>query len=76
MTPALDLAGRLKKLRRDRGWSQQKLAEEAGVSYMVITRIEQGISKEPTIISMVSLADALGVTLDELVGRKVPEPKK
>jgi XRE family transcriptional regulator, regulator of sulfur utilization len=72
----LDLAGRLKKLRKERGWSQQRLAEAAGVSYMVITRIEQGLSKEPTILSMVSLADALGVTLDELVGRVPPRPSK
>ena len=72
MTGTLDLAGRLKRLRRDRDWSQQRLAEAAGVSYMVITRIEQGLSKEPTILSMVKLADALGVTLDELVGRTPP----
>lgn len=72
----LDLAGRLKKIRKDRGWSQQKLAEKAGVSYVVITKIEQNVSKEPTIISMVKLADALGVALDELVGRTPPRTAK
>jgi transcriptional regulator with XRE-family HTH domain len=76
MRSNLDLAGRLKKLRKDRDWSQQKLAEAAGISYMVITKIEQGISTEPTIGSMVKLADALGVTLDELVGRTPPKRPK
>jgi transcriptional regulator with XRE-family HTH domain len=76
MRKVLDLAGRLKQLRKERGWSQQRLAEEARVSYMVITRIEQGLSKEPTIVSMVHLADALGVSLDDLVGRTFPTVSK
>lgn len=62
----------LKSFRRKKGWSQQKLAEAAGLSYVTITKIEQGRAKKPTIQSMVKLADALGVTLDELVGRTGP----
>ena len=72
----LDLAEHLKRLRKKRGWTQQKLAEEAGMSYVIITKIEQGVSKEPTILSMVKLADALGVSLDELVRRTSPRRKK
>lgn len=60
---------RLKQLRKKAGWSQQKLAEKAGLSYNVITKIEQGIAKRPSIQTMVKLADALGISLDELVGR-------
>ncbi|MBL0058519.1 MAG: helix-turn-helix transcriptional regulator [Elusimicrobia bacterium] len=62
----------MKRLRKERGWTQQKLAEKAGMSYVIITKIEQGVSKEPTILSMIKLANALGVSLDELVGRPVP----
>jgi len=64
------LANRLKELRKKSGWSQQKLAEEAGVSYNTITKIEQGAATMPTIQTMIKIADAFGVSLDELVGRK------
>ena len=66
----------IKNLRLKKGWTQQKLAEAAGVSYVTITKIEQGRSKEPTIQSMIKLADALDVSLDALVGRIFPKPKK
>jgi transcriptional regulator with XRE-family HTH domain len=65
----------LKVLRKNKGWSQQKLAEKAGLSYVTITKIEQGRAKEPTIQTMVKLADALGVSLDEMVGRGKPNKK-
>jgi len=64
------LAKRLKELRKKAGWSQQKLAEKAGLSYNAITKIEQGTAKRPTIQTMIKLADAFGVSLDEVVGRK------
>ena len=59
----------VKKLRAKKGWSQQKLAEAASLSYATITKLEQGRAKEPAIHTLVKLADALDVTLDELVGR-------
>jgi transcriptional regulator with XRE-family HTH domain len=64
------LAKRLKQLRKKTGWSQQKLAEKAGLSYNVITKIEQDVAKKPTIQTMIKLADAFGISLDDLVGRK------
>ena len=64
------LQERLKQLRKKAGWSQQKLAEKAGLSYNVITKIEQGVAKRPTIQTIVKLADAFGISLDALVGRK------
>ncbi|MCJ7646009.1 helix-turn-helix transcriptional regulator [bacterium] len=63
------LAKRLKELRKKSGWSQQKLAEKAGLSYNTITKIEQGVATMPTIQTMIKIADAFGITLDELVGR-------
>ena len=61
---------RLKQLRKKTGWSQQKLAEKAGLSYNVITKIEQGAAKNPNIQTMIKLADAFQISLDELLGRK------
>jgi len=64
------IARRIKDLRKKSGWSQQKLAEKAGVSYNTITKIEQGAATMPTIQTMIKIADAFGISLDELVGRK------
>jgi transcriptional regulator with XRE-family HTH domain len=63
------LEQKIKHLRKKVGWSQQKLAEKAGLSLAVITKIEQGVAKRPSIQTMMKLADALGISLDELVGR-------
>lgn len=64
------IAKRLKEIRKKSGWSQQKLAEKAGLSYNTITKIEQGAATKPTIQTMIKVADAFGISLDELVGRK------
>lgn len=57
-------------LRKKAGWSQQKLAEKAGLSYNMITKIEQNIAKQPTIQTVMKIAAAFSVSLDELVNRK------
>ncbi len=64
------IAKRLKELRKKTGWSQQKLAEKAGLSYNTITKIEQGAATKPTIQTMIKIADAFKISIDELVGRK------
>lgn len=63
------IAKRLKELRKKSGWSQQKLAEKAGLSYNTITKIEQGVATKPTIQTMIKIADAFKISIDELVGR-------
>jgi transcriptional regulator with XRE-family HTH domain len=64
------LAKRVKECRNKKGWTQQKLAEKTGLSFNTITKIEQAIGNSPTLKTLVKLADALGVGLDELAGRK------
>lgn len=64
------IAKRLKELRKKAGWSQQKLAEKANLSYNTITKIEQGAATMPTIQTMIKIADAFGISLDQLVGRE------
>ena len=64
------LSRRLKELRKQRNWTQQKLAEKANLSFNAITKIEQGAAKHPTLKTLLKLADAFGTGLDELVGRK------
>jgi len=64
------LSRRLKELRKEHNWTQQKLAEKANLSFNAITKIEQGAAKHPTLKTLLKLADAFGTGLDELVGRK------
>jgi transcriptional regulator with XRE-family HTH domain len=64
------LSKRLKELRKQKGWSQQKLAEKTDLSFNAITKIEQGLAQHPTLKTLLKLADAFEIGLDELVGRK------
>jgi transcriptional regulator with XRE-family HTH domain len=61
----------LKALRKKNGWSQQKLATEAGLSYNAITKLEQKAATHPTIQTIEKLADAFKISIDELLGRKL-----
>ena len=60
----------IRENRKKRGWTQQKLAEEAGLCYAIICKIEQGISQEPTINTLIKIADAFDINMDELIGRR------
>ena len=57
-------------IRKQKNWSQEKLAVESGISYNTIIKIERGGIKNPKIETVIKLADALDITLDELIGRK------
>jgi transcriptional regulator with XRE-family HTH domain len=66
------LAENIKKFRKSKGWSQHKLSNEAGLSLTGITKMEQGVTTDPAISTLVKVADALGVVMDDLLGRTVP----
>ncbi len=59
---------RLARTREQRGWTQQELAERTGIRYETISRIENGVHKEPRVYVAVALAKALGTTVDYLCG--------
>ena len=60
----------LVKLRKQKGWSQEKLAVESEISYNTIIKIERGGIENPKIETVIKLSDALGVSIDQLVCRK------
>lgn len=64
----------LVKLRKQKGWSQEKLATVSGISYNTLIKLERGGILNPKIETVVKLAEALNVSLDDLVGRKPPGP--
>jgi transcriptional regulator with XRE-family HTH domain len=64
------LAGNIRKLRLKKGLSQEKLARLADISNATLVKIEAEVAKEPTITTVTKIADALDVSIDELIGRK------
>ncbi len=57
---------RLKKLRADRGMTQEALAEKAGISRVYLARLETG-KQDPTLTTLLKLAKALKVKVGELL---------
>jgi transcriptional regulator with XRE-family HTH domain len=61
------LVGRnVRRIRQERGLTQEQLAELSGFSQQYISGLEQG-QRNPTIVSLYELATALGVSHMELV---------
>jgi transcriptional regulator with XRE-family HTH domain len=60
------LGGRVRDIRDRRGWSQEDLAEEAGLHRTYIGHIERG-EVNLSVINLLKVAAALGVDARELV---------
>ncbi len=63
------LGARVKELRRRRELTLEDLAERAGVSRAMISKVERG-EKNPTLVVTAKVAEGLGVTLSELLGEE------
>jgi transcriptional regulator with XRE-family HTH domain len=59
------LGQRLRELRREKKWSQERLAEEASMHRTYLAGIERAL-RNPSLENLVKLPNALGVTLAEL----------
>ena len=68
------LGKRLQEARQKAGLTQQQLCHQANLSFSTLTKIERGAIKSPSIFTVGSIAAALGVGLDELVGTQSPSP--
>lgn len=60
------LAKNIRKLREKKNLSQDKLSKLANIAHNTIIKIETGLIKNPKIETVQNIADALGVSLDEL----------
>jgi transcriptional regulator with XRE-family HTH domain len=67
-------AQNIRRLRNDKGWSQTNLYNAADLHRTGLGRIEGG-QYEPRLLTIVILADALGVKLDDLV-TNLPVPQE
>lgn len=54
------------RLRKERGWTQQKLADTVGISLAQVKKYEKG-SSAPTLPILAKIATSFGVSADELV---------
>jgi transcriptional regulator with XRE-family HTH domain len=64
------LASNIKKYRQKSGLSQDQLARKAGIPYSTFLKIESGYTHNPSIHAVVNIAEALGVSIDKLVGKE------
>jgi transcriptional regulator with XRE-family HTH domain len=64
------LSENIKRFRKKKGMSQDKLAKLADVTHTTLVKLESGVNDNPTVKTLKKISDALGITLDELVNRK------
>jgi transcriptional regulator with XRE-family HTH domain len=65
--PPEPLGERIRRLRREKGWTQRDLALRAGLKPAQISKYERG-NYQPGLAALKAIADALGTTTDHLVG--------
>ena len=66
MSKTTTIAKNIKKYRKEKGLSQDKLARLADVAHATIIKIESGGIQSPTIDTVQKIAKALGVGLEDL----------
>lgn len=60
------IAKKIKDERTHRGWSQEKLAQKAGISLLTIGTIER-LKNKPSVETLAQIADALDMKLCDLL---------
>jgi len=63
-----NLGQKIQKLRKEKGLSQDELARKADIPYTTLTKIEIGVIKKPSVFAVAKIAEALKISLDELIG--------
>jgi XRE family transcriptional regulator of biofilm formation len=67
---------RIQQLRLARKMTLSELAERSGVAKSYVSKIERNIQSNPSIQFLEKMADALGVSLNDLLQEKTAEPAK
>ena len=67
---SVNLGKRIKELRSKFKITQDKLAKKADIPFSTLAKVEAGYTPNPSMETLIKIADAFGISLDELVGRK------
>ncbi len=62
-----NIGTKIQGLRKEANLTQEELAQKSGIPYTTLIKIEGGQVQNPTIKTIKKIADALGVSLDNLV---------
>ncbi len=62
----MNFSQKLKRLRQEKNWSQEKLAEEIGVKRLAINKYESGQTK-PSAETLQRISEVFGVSIDYLL---------
>ncbi len=68
---SVDLGKRIREARKKKMYTQQRLAEEAGIGEVYLSEIERG-TKMPSLKVFMKIADALNVSADYLLRYELP----
>jgi transcriptional regulator with XRE-family HTH domain len=61
------IADNLKRLRDKKGYSLEKVARLSDLSLNTIVKIENGVNQNPTIETLLKIAKALEIEIDDLI---------
>lgn len=61
------LASYIKKMRTAQDLSRDELAREAKVNYNTVIKLESGANKNPTIKTLIGLAQVFNVSVEDLI---------
>ena len=62
----MNMADRIQYLRKQKGYSQEELADKVGVSRQAVSKWESGAS-DPSTTNLMALAKLFGVTAEEIL---------
>ncbi len=62
------LGSRVRHLREDKGWTQEVLADHAGLDRSYIAGIEAGL-RNPSVKALAKVAKGLGLSISDVVAR-------
>lgn len=66
----LSILGRkVQEFRKLSGLTQEELAKKANISHATLIKIEQGQVKNPTVKSLIKIAEALEISIDNLLNK-------
>lgn len=69
----MEFNNKLYELRKQKGLSQEELANRLNVSRQTVSKWEVGDST-PDMEKLIAMSDLFGISLDELILNKAPEP--